>query len=56
MMLYPLNSAKNILSKWVGTEQVTEVKTERIGPVYLVSASDEKIRQARFISSRKTIR
>ena len=42
MMLYPLNSAKNILSKWVGTEQVTEVKTERIGPVYLVSDGDEK--------------
>lgn len=48
MMLYPLNSAKNILSKWVGTEQVTEVKTERIGPVYLVSASDEKNKTGPF--------
>ena len=36
MMLYPLNSAKEILANWVGDEQVTDVKTERIGPVYLV--------------------
>ncbi len=48
MMLYPLNSAKNILSKWVGTEQVTEVKTERIGPVYLVSDGDEKNKTGPF--------
>lgn len=37
MMLYPLNSAKNILAMWVGTEQVTDVKTDKIGPVYLLA-------------------
>lgn len=41
MMLYPLNSAKEILANWVGDEQVTDVKTERIGPVYLVPADGD---------------
>ena len=41
MMLYPLNSAKEILANWVGDEQVTDVKTERIGPVYLVPAGGD---------------
>lgn len=42
MMLYPLNSAKEILAKWAGTEQVVDVKTERIGPVYLVAENGGK--------------
>ena len=41
MMLYPLNSAKEILANWVGDEQAEDVKTERIGPVYLVPEGGE---------------
>lgn len=36
MMLYPLNAAKEILAVWVG-DKPQEVKTDKIGPVYLLT-------------------